>query len=101
MKLRVGQTLHSAVDSTAVVVIKAPQDDVSVTCGGAEMLDAKPDAPTATADAGQQDGTARGKRYAADAVGIERLCSKAGQGTLAVNGTALPLKEAKPLPASD
>lgn len=32
---------------------------------------------------------------------MEVLCTKPGQGTLALNGVPLPLKAAKPLPASD
>jgi hypothetical protein len=47
------------------------------------------------------DGSQLGKRYADDEFGVELLCTKAGQGTLAVNGRPLPLKAAKPLPASD
>ena len=99
MKLRVGQTLHSTVDDATVVVIRTPEDDLSVTYGGAEMSDRKPDAPGDGAPAGE--GLLLGKRYADDGVGIELLCTKPGQGTLAVGGTPLPLKEAKPLPASD
>jgi len=41
-----------------------------------------------------------GKRYV-DEAGAEVLVTKAGAGTLAVGQTALSLKEAKPLPASD
>jgi len=101
MKLRVGRTLYSAIDAATVIVIRAPEGEVTVTCGGAEMLEAKPGAPSATADPGQLDGAQLGKRYADDELGLEVLCSKAGQGTLAVNGIPLPLKSAKPLPASD
>jgi hypothetical protein len=41
-----------------------------------------------------------GKRYV-DETGAEVLVTKAGAGTLSVGETALSLKEAKPLPASD
>ena len=47
------------------------------------------------------DGTALGKRYADDEIGIELLCTKAGQGDLFVDGARLLMKGAKPLPASD
>jgi len=99
VKLRTGQTLHSAVDATTVVVIRAPDDDVTVTCGDAEMLESAPD-PTPDAGSGG-DGALLGKRYADENVGIELLCTKAGTSPLAVNGAPLGLKEAKPLPASD
>jgi hypothetical protein len=46
------------------------------------------------------DGSVMGKRYV-DETGAEVLVTKAGAGTLAIGQTALSLKEAKPLPASD
>jgi hypothetical protein len=99
VKLRAGQTLYSAVDATTVVVIRAPEDDVTVTCGDSEMLEA---APTTTPSAAPEGGGAQlGKRYADETVGIELLCTKAGGSPLALNGTPLGIKEAKPLPASD
>jgi hypothetical protein len=102
VKPRVGQTLASTVDATTVVVVKAPDTDVTLTCGGAEMVDSKEaSGVTGTPDPSQQDGSQLGKRYADDELGLEILCTKAGQGTLAANGTPLPLKGAKPLPASD
>ena len=99
MKLRVGQTLYSSVDDATVVVIRAPEDDATVNYGGAEMTDVKPDAAGSGAQSGE--GMLLGKRYADEAIGIELLCTKPGTGTLQVNGATLPLKEAKPLPASD
>jgi hypothetical protein len=42
-----------------------------------------------------------GKRFADPESGLELLVTKAGEGNLAVNGVAIPLKEAKPLPSSD
>lgn len=104
MKPRVGQTLASTVDATTVIVVRWPgDDDLDITCGGAPMVDPRgPEAgTTGTADPAQQSGSQLGKRYADEELGVELLCTKAGQGTLAVNGTPLPLKAAKPLPASD
>ncbi|MFC8435297.1 hypothetical protein [Streptomyces sp. NPDC057253] len=102
MKPRVGQTLASTVDETAVIVVRAPDREVKITCGGAEMSDAreKP-ARSGVPDPGQTDGTLLGKRYADDELGIELLCTKPGQGTLAVDGSPLAVKAAKALPASD
>ncbi|HVV10504.1 hypothetical protein [Amycolatopsis sp.] len=103
MKPRVGQILASTVDGTTVIVVKAPDGEVTLTCGGAAMADpkAKEPAPAGEADPAQMAGNQLGKRYADDELGIELLVTKAGQGTIAVNGTPLPLKDAKPLPASD
>lgn len=103
MKPRIGTTLTSTVDPTNVVVIRWGGEDHEVTCGGAPMVDAKgPDAgAVGTPDPDRQGGTGLGKRYVDAALGIELLCTKAGQGTLEVGGAPLLLKDAKPLPASD
>lgn len=100
MKLSVGQSLYSAVGATAVVVIRAPESEVGLTCGGEPMVtEAAP--PTSSVPSTDEGSTQLGKRYADDASGLELLCTKADAGTLAVNGTPIPLKDAKPLPASD
>jgi hypothetical protein len=54
----------------------------------------------ATLDPDFAEGNVMGKRYV-DENGAEVLVTKAGAGTLSVGTTALNLKEAKPLPASD
>ena len=100
MKLNVGLTLYSTVDSAAVIVVRAPDADVTVTYGDAEMTTEKPAADAAPA-APTQDGTLLGKRYHNELLGLELLCTKGGPGALAVDGTPLEIKQAKPLPASD
>ena len=52
-------------------------------------------------DADHKGGTQMGKRYTNEAGDIEILCTKPGEGNLAVDGTALEIKGAKPLPSSD
>lgn len=100
MKLRVGQTLYSTVGITAVVVIRAPDSEVDVTCGGAPMVtESAP--PTGSVPGTDEGSSLLGKRYANEEASLELLCTKADAGTLAVNGTPLGLKDAKPLPASD
>src|SRR5215218_2242473 len=103
MKLRVGQMLSSPVDTVTVVVVRAPDADVELTSAGVPLYDAKVGdaAPEGEADPAQLDGTQIGKRYADEELGLELLCTKPGKGTLAVNGTPVPLRDAKPLPASD
>src|SRR3978361_40699 len=103
MKPRVGLTLASPVDTTTVIVVRAPDTDVELTCAGVPLYDAKGGAaaPEGDADPEQMGGTQLGKRYADDDLGLELLCTKGGQGTLAVNGTPLPLRGPQPLPASD
>jgi len=78
VKLTVGLALHSAVDSTSLMVTKAPNE------AGAEI-----------------EITVGGEPVSADELGLELLCAKSGSAVLAVNGAPLGLREAKPLPASD
>jgi hypothetical protein len=100
MSLKIGQTLVSTVDSTSVVVVRCPATDAKVTCGGEEMVppDAAPPTPAGAPGSG---GAQLGKRYTVDGVDIELLCVKAGSHPLAVDGTPVVQKGAKPLPASD
>ncbi|SHN39979.1 hypothetical protein [Cryptosporangium aurantiacum] len=103
MKLRAGQTLSSPVDTTTVIVVRTPAAEVELTCAGVLLYDAKSGvpAPTGDPDPSQLGGSLLGKRYADDGLGLELLCTKGGKGTLAVNGIPIPLRDAKPLPASD
>lgn len=101
MKLNVGLALYSTVDSTAVIVVRTSDADVTVTCGGAEMTTDKPAADASAPTAPSPDGTLLGKRYTDEELGLELLCTKGGPGALAVNGSPLEIKQAKPLPASD
>jgi hypothetical protein len=103
VKPRVGTSLVSTTDDTTVIVVRWGDADLDLTCGGAPMVDARgPEAGMARQpDPAQQDGTQLGKRYADEEHGVELLCSKPGQGTLALGSVALALKSAKPLPASD
>ena len=101
VKFRAGQRLVSAVDSTTVIVIRAPAGECTLTCGGVAM--ASPDEPIAPAepDPSLMGGTQIGKRYVDEADTIQLLCTKAGDGTLALDGEPLVIQAAKPLPASD
>jgi hypothetical protein len=100
--LRPGTKLRSTTGPTEVVVIRAPADPVEITCGGAPMEPSDTSAPAgAAAGAAAAEEVLLGKRYADDGAGIELLCSKAGPGPLACDGTELTIKGAKPLPSSD
>jgi hypothetical protein len=105
MNPRAGQILASSIDETMVVVVRWPGEDLEITCGGVGMVDSKAPGTGGTAgaapDSDQMSGTQLGKRYADEELGVELLCTKAGRGTLSINGKPLVLKSAKPLPASD
>ena len=102
MQLSPGTRLRSAVDSTEVIVVRAPGGDVEVGCGGHPMIPVGQDQPAGVSiDPKWSGGTPIGKRYANEDAGLELLCTKAGEGSLSLDGTPLELKAAKPLPASD
>ena len=102
MKLKAGSRVKSAVCTTEVMVIAAPDADLDVRCGGSPMLaigETVPPGGSPAADA--SGGTQIGKRYVGLENKLELLCTKPGKGSLAVGATPLALKEAKPLPSSD
>jgi hypothetical protein len=101
MKLQVGQTLHSAVDSTALIVIRGCDLDLTVTCGGEAMAPQGEGAGPLPASAAMGGGALIGKRYTVDGLEIELLCVKGGEYAVAIDGTELVQKGARPLPASD
>ena len=100
-QLKAGTRLKSSVCATEVMVIAAPANEVAVTCGGAAMVGMKDDPISgATLEAGGEP-PKMGKRYVNEEGSLELLCTKPGEGSLAVGGTAMAIKGAKPLPASD
>lgn len=102
MPLKIGQRLRSQVSGAEVIVIRAPDTDVVLTCGGRPMLDpGSPGESTVTPLAGAEGQVVLGKRYVMGDTGIEVLATKAGEGLLEIDGTALVLAQAKSLPASD
>ena len=102
MELSVGQKLISAVCGAQVVVVKAPPEAVELECGGRPMVPDGEESPVSGApDASIGDAALLGKRYADDDLGLEVLCTRAGEGALTLGGRILPIKGAKPLPSSD
>ncbi|MBV1877022.1 MAG: hypothetical protein KUG79_05205 [Pseudomonadales bacterium] len=101
MLLKTGARLGSSVCNAEVMVISAPDGDAELTCGGAAMAEAGAGGDKGTVSPDHSGGVQIGKRYV-DADGtIELLCVKPGEGSLALNGTALALKDAKKLPKTD
>jgi hypothetical protein len=100
VQLKPGTRLESVTCGTQVVVVKAPSADVDVRCGGEPMQpvgtggDRHPMSATG-------EPTLVGKRYADDDLGLELLCTSAGEGALSVGDQPLLVKGAKPLPSSD
>lgn len=96
--MKPGMKLKSAVCNTEVMVIKG--SGLVVECGGAPMAADAP-AEKGAVNADFAGGTNMGKRYVDEAGSVELLCVKAGAGSLSIDGKALQLKDAKPLPSSD
>jgi len=101
-RLRPGLRLKSAVCTTEIMVVAAPEAEIEISCGGAPLLafGAAPQSGV-TIGEGAAGGTLLGKRYVDAAGGLELLCTKPGKGSLAAGGDLLVLKTAKPLPSSD
>lgn len=94
-----GTRLQSQVCDTQVIVVRSADSLDDLRCGGAPMVAIGAER-SGEIDPAFADGNVMGKRYVDDG-GAEVLVTKAGAGTLAIGQTALSLKEAKPLPASD
>ena len=102
MDLKPGSRWASQVCATEVVVVRSSTEPVSLECGGHPMTPVGEDRATDLAlDPAFTGGSLIGKRFADPESGLELLVTKAGEGSLAVDGVTLPLKEAKPLPSSD
>jgi hypothetical protein len=99
--MRVGSRWKSTVDATEVLVIRAPSGDVELCCGGHPMVPAGTAVELSELDPSRAEGTTLGKRYLDADLGLEVLCTKAGQGSLSVGDRSLTLADAKPLPTSD
>jgi len=101
MELKAGTRIRSSVCATELMVIQCPDGDLDLRCGGAPMLPLGEAASGGDVDGAHKDGTQIGKRYVNEAGDLELLCTKPGEGSLAVGDAKLNLKEAKPLPSSD
>jgi hypothetical protein len=99
--MKAGDRFQSVVCSTEVIVIRAPADEVALSCGGQPMMPAGGALPVSAAGAATTDGALLGKRYEHELVGLELLVTRAGAGPLEAGGTPLEIKRAKPLPSSD
>jgi hypothetical protein len=101
IELKAGTRLRSATDACEVVVVKAPGGEVDLRCGGHPFVAIDAEVSPQSIEPGFDQGTQLGKRYADEELGLEVLCTKAGECSISVGDTLLAVKGAKPLPASD
>jgi hypothetical protein len=102
MDLKPGSRWTSQVCATEVVVVRASTRPVLLECGGHPMTPVGDNrSADLVLDPAFAGGSLIGKRLADPDSGLELLVTKAGEGSPAVDGISIPLKEAKPLPSSD
>lgn len=100
MQLKPGLRLRSAADSTQVIVVRG-SGDLDIRCGGHPMAPVGDTVDEQGLDQSHASGTLMGKRYGDEDLGVELLCTSAGDGSLAIGDEPLLEKGAKPLPSSD
>lgn len=100
VELRPGARFQSTVCATEVIVVKGA-GPAELTCGGSPMAPAGSTERSGEPSSDASQGTLLGKRYGDDEETVEVLCTKAGEGSLALAGVPLAVKVTKPLPASD
>ena len=101
MELKNGSRWQSSVCGTEVIVVRPPNASIRLECGGAEMAPHGTPRKGGTICVAGAAGSLVGKRYVDQQTGLELLCTKAGAGSLAIDGRALTIKQTKPLPSSD
>ena len=102
MEQKPGSRWKSVVCDTAIAIVRAAKAPVTLECGGQAMISHDSARPAGgVVAAAHSGGSLLGKRYADTASGLEVLCTKAGAGSLSVDGRVLVAKEAKRLPSSD
>src|SRR6476660_6661511 len=96
-----GTRLRSSACDTEVAVIKAPDADLDLRCGGHPMVPLGEEGPDGhTAEPGFDTASLIGKRYTDQSGELELLCTKGGTSALSLGDELLELKDAKPLPSS-
>lgn len=101
-ELKVGMRLKSPIGSAEIMVIRAPDVSVEMTCDGVPMLEEMAQEVGRNDAGGEVEGEVElGKRYSDNTVGIEVLCIRAGRGRLACDGRELILMGPKVLPSAD
>jgi len=97
--IKAGTKLSSTVCQTQIMALRVPAEALEIACGGAPM--ATGDGDKGEIDSDLAGGTLVGKRYVDEGETMEFLCTRAGEGTIQVNGQPLDIKQAKQLPSSD
>lgn len=95
-----GTKLTSTVCKTQIMVLRVPNEELDIWCGGMPMMVGEP-GELGRISPDHLGGTLVGKRYTNKSETMEFLCTRGGDGRVAVNGTLLDIKQARQLPSSD
>lgn len=94
-----GTKLTSTVCKTQIMALRVPAKELEIMCGGAPMQVGEPEELGEMT--GENSGTLVGKRYTDADETMEFLCTRGGDGSLAITGYEIDVKAAKKLPSSD
>lgn len=94
-----GTKLSSTVCKTQIMALRVPAKELEISCGGAPMQIGDP--AELGEMSGENSGTLVGKRYTDADETMEFLCTRGGDGSLAIAGYTIDIKAAKKLPSSD
>ena len=92
--LKPGTRLFSAVCSAEMITVKAPAGPIDVTIGGLPPVMSAGERTGGGPTAGNDAGCSIGKRYVNHSETVELLCTRAGDGGPAVDGTPMQIKDA-------
>lgn len=94
-----GTKLSSTVCKTQIMALRLPAVELEISCGGAPMQVGDP--AELGEMSGENTGTMVGKRYTDAEETMEFLCTRGGDGSIAIEGYVIDVKAAKKLPSSD
>jgi len=94
-----GTKLSSTVCKTQIMALRVPAVELEISCGGAPMQVGDP--AELGEMSGENSGTMVGKRYTDAEETMEFLCTRGGDGSIAIEGYVIDIKAAKKLPSSD
>jgi hypothetical protein len=94
-----GTKLSSTVCKTQIMALRVPAEELEITCGGAPMQVGDP--IELGEMSGENSGTLVGKRYTDAEETMEFLCTRGGEGSIAIESYVIDIKAAKKLPSSD
>lgn len=100
VQYKAGAKLGSTVCDGQILVLRVPAVPIDLCIGGAQVVVGTA-ADKLAIDAARAGGIQTGKRYTDEAETMEFLCTKAGAGSISVDGVVLGIKAAKALPSSD